>query len=320
MQKKLYGETQRATAENKMSDVVKTHRLNTAIQAMSLTEIRIMQLAIVDARETGKGLNADTPLRIKVSRYSEVFKVSMSTAYESIMSAEKTLFNRQFSFIDDKRKVKSRWIQQVIYDEGAIEIIFTTAVIKEITRIDGIVQKNLFSKYALEQTVLLKSGYSVRLYELLAQWITAKKTPVFELETFRGQLGLADNEYKAMSDFKRRILDLAVKEINEKTDLIVSYEQEKDGKTVTGFKFKVFKNKKVKACKKDELEFKELTAKQINFYASKLANHGGFGSANGNVGENALEFEDRIKMMLKDTANQKKWMKDLEFVGFNARQ
>lgn len=317
MQKNIYGETQRAKAENKMGDVVKTHRLNTAIQAMSLTEIRIIQLAIVDARETGKGLNTETPLRIKASRYSEAFKVSRSTAYEAIMSAEKTLFNRQFSFIDDNKKVKSRWIQQVIYDEGAIEITLTTAVIKEITRIDAIVGRKFFSTYALEQTASLKSGYSVRLYELLAQWITAKKAD-FELETFRGQLGLADNEYKAMSDFKRRVLDLAVKEINEKTDLIVSYEQVKNGKAVTGFEFKVFKNKK--ACKKDELEFKELTPKQIQFFGRQLANHSGFGSKHSNVGESLSDFESRIKEELKDPINQEKWLDTLKYVGFNAQQ
>ena len=58
--------------------------------------------------------------------------------------------------------------------------------------------------------------YSVRLYELLTQWKTAGKTPVFELSQFRGQLGLDDDEYKIMGNFKLRVLDLAVNEINEK--------------------------------------------------------------------------------------------------------
>ena len=40
-------------------------------------------------------------------------------------------------------------------------------------------------------------------------------------------MGLGDNEYNRMCDFKRRILDMAVQEINEKTDLTVSYTQEK---------------------------------------------------------------------------------------------
>ena len=52
-------------------------------------------------------------------------------------------------------------------------------------------------------------------------------------------MGLDDGEYKAMNDFKKRVLDLAVNEINEKTDLTVSYTQEKRGRTITGFKFTV---------------------------------------------------------------------------------
>ncbi|NEA10484.1 replication initiation protein, partial [Streptomyces sp. SID10692] len=68
-------------------------------------------------------------------------------------------------------------------------------------------------------------------------WRTVEKTPIFELEKFRGQLGLGVNEYKAMGDFKKRVLDLAVKQINEKTDVTVSYEQHKSGRSITGFSF-----------------------------------------------------------------------------------
>ena len=106
-----------------------------------------------------------------------------------------------------------------------------------ITRLDGAEQ--FFTQYLLSQTANLSSVYSVRLYELLIQWKTAVKTPVFELSLFRGQMGLDDGEYKAMNDFKKRVLDLAVNEINEKTDLTVSYTQEKRGRTITGFKFTV---------------------------------------------------------------------------------
>ena len=122
-------------------------------------------------------------------------------------------------------------------DEGAIEVCFTRLVVECITRLDGAEQ--FFTQYLLSQTANLSSVYSVRLYELLIQWKTAVKTPVFELSLFRGQMGLGDNEYNRMCDFKRRILDMAVQEINEKTDLTVSYTQEKRGRTITGFKFTV---------------------------------------------------------------------------------
>lgn len=220
--------------------VVKTNQLNSAVQNLDFSELRIIQLAIIDARETGTGLSTDTPLRIDGLRYAEAFKTTRQNGYARMKEAEETLFNRRFSFIDtDGRVVKSRWIQRVKYldDEGAIELVFTMDVVEAITRIDG--AEEFFTKYLLSQTANLNSVYSVRLYELLVQWKEAKKTPTFDLELFRGQLGLAENEYKLMSNFKKRVLELAVDEINEKTDLSVSYTQEKRGRRITGFKFAV---------------------------------------------------------------------------------
>lgn len=218
--------------------VVKTNRLNTATQNLSLSEIRLMQLAIVDARETGKGLSTDKPLTISASRYAEAFNVTRQTAYEAILKAEKTLFDRRFSFLDtDNRMVKSRWVQRVKYldDEASIEVILTFDVVNEVTRIDGYEQ--FFTQYLLEQTATLKSVYSVRLYELLVQWKTARKTPVFDIEVFREQLGVNSTDYERVYDFKKNVLDVAVKEINEKTDIQTSYDQVKRGRKIIGFKF-----------------------------------------------------------------------------------
>lgn len=220
--------------------VVKSNRLNSAIQNLTLPELRIIQLAIVDARETGKGLSTETPLRIDGLRYAEAFNTSRQNGYIRMKEAEETLFNRRFTFTDNKAKpIKSRWVQDVRYldDEGAIELCFTRAVVQAITRLDGV--EEFFTQYLLNQTANLNSVYSVRLYELLVQWKTAVKTPTFDLATFRQQLGLADSEYNRMCDFKRRVLDVAVNEINEKTDLTVSYSQEKRGRIISGFKFTV---------------------------------------------------------------------------------
>ncbi|WP_426138816.1 RepB family plasmid replication initiator protein, partial [Psychrobacter sp. TWR1-1-1] len=139
----------------------------------------------------------------------------------------------------DGKPVKSRWLQRVKYldNEAAIEVCFTYDVVTEISRIHGL--EKYFTQYLLQQTSQLKSIYSVRLYELLVQWKTAKKTPLFELKTFREQLGLGVNDYKIMGNFKARVLDNAVNEINEKSDLKVSYEQVKKGVAIAGFKFKV---------------------------------------------------------------------------------
>lgn len=73
-----------------------------------------------------------------------------------------------------------------------------------------------------------------------------KNTPVFELKLFREQLGLSDDEYTRMDNFKKRVLDSSVEEINDKSDVKVSYKQVKKGRTITGFKFKIMTKDKPK--------------------------------------------------------------------------
>ena len=228
--------------------VVKTNRLNQAFQVLTLAELHIVQLAIVDARETGTGFNSDTPLRLDALRYAEAFGTTRQNAYQRMKEAEDSLFNRRFSFYDEDGKlVKSRWIQQVKYldDQGAIELVFTTAVVQGISRIDGV--KEFFTQYLLSQTAHLTSVYSARLYELIIQWKTTGKTPVFELNNFRDQLGIGVNEYQRMHHFKARVLELAVDEISSKTDITVDYEQHKKGRVITGFSFKFKQKKKTEA-------------------------------------------------------------------------
>ena len=239
------------TRKKDMNEVIKTNRLNTVIQNLSLVELRLIQLAIVDCREKQEGLTADKPLFISAQRYADCFNVESHTAYEVLKGIEKTLFDRRFTFINERQnEVKSRWISQVEYHkgEGGISIIFTPAVVREITRIDG--YETAFTKFLLEQTASLNSVYSVRLYELLKQWLEAKKAS-FELELLRGQLGLGVNDYVRMSDFKKRVLDLAVNEINEKTDLKVSYTNIKQGRKIVGFNFKILEKPKPKKEKED---------------------------------------------------------------------
>jgi plasmid replication initiation protein len=137
--------------------VVKTNRLNQAFQVLS-SEFHIVQLAIVDARHYR--INYRHALRIDALRYADVFGTTRQNAYMRMKEAEETLFNRRFSFFDEDGKlVKSRWISQVKYldNEGAIEIVFTPAVVQGISRINGV--KEFFTQYLLSQTAQLKSVF-----------------------------------------------------------------------------------------------------------------------------------------------------------------
>ena len=298
--------------------VVKTNQLNSALQNLSLPEIRIIQLAIVDARETNTGLSTDKPLRIDAMRYAEMFETTRQNGYQRMKDAEENLFNRRFSYVDEQGNViKSRWIQQVTYldDEGAIELVFTLAVVKGISRIDG--AEDFFTSYLLEQTANMDSIYSVRLYELLIQWRQAQKTPIFELGNFRDQLGVEIGEYKRMGNFKSRVLDLAVQEINEKTDIKVSYEQVKKGRMIIGFKFKVSEKEKPSNTKKvgqqrdsataDMFTIEGLSDKQLRRITCNrqfIADYNHLVSSTSPAGQDPREWEFEMINRLKKDASQ----------------
>ena len=303
--------------------VVKTNRLNQAFQTLSLSEFHIVQLAIVDARHTGTGLSTDTPLRIDALRYAEVFGTTRQNAYQRMKEAEDSLFNRRFSFFDEDGKlVKSRWIQQVKYldDEGAIELVFTLAVVQGISKIDGI--KDFFTQYLLSQTAQLNSTYSARLYELLIQWRAIGKTPVFELATFREQLGIGVNEYKRMDHFKTRVLDLAISEISEKTDIEATYQQHKKSRSISGFSFS-FKQKKSKTKSLEnqtisgnlDLFSKKMTDSQRHLFSNKLSELPEMSKYSQGT-ESYPQFAVRIAEMLKDSEKLKEFAPMLEKVGY----
>lgn len=226
--------------------VVKDNRLIEASYSLGVVEQRLMLLAIVGARETGEGITPETLLTVRAEDYAKHFNVERHTAYEVLQEAVETLFNRRATVdVYDRRRDKMRpmvvrWVTAMQYEEqqACVTLRFGIEVVPLITRLE-----ENFTSYELQQIAGLKSAYAIRLYELLMQWKAAAKTPVFELQQFRKQLGLINGKYKTMINFKTRVLDLAVGQINEHTDITVSYEQHKKGRTITGFSF-AFKQKK----------------------------------------------------------------------------
>ena len=227
--------------------VVKDNALMNASYNLNLVEQRLILLAIIEARESGKGINANDPLIVHAESYISQFGVAKHTAYQALKDACKDLFARQFSYQERRRKgtinIMSRWVSQVGYmdNEATVELVFAPAVVPLITRLE-----EQFTKYDIEQISDLSSAYAVRLYELLICWRSAGKTPVIEMQEFRKRLGVLDSEYQRMDVFKKGVIDLAVNQINKHTDITVEYKQHKAGRVITGFSFSFTQKKQLK--------------------------------------------------------------------------
>jgi plasmid replication initiation protein len=220
--------------------VVKDNALIQASYLLDVVEQRLILLAIAEARETGMGINQNSLLQVHASAYINCFEVDRSVAYRVLKEASKSLFNRYVTYHDKNpkngrnRSFHCRWVDKIGYEDqsGLVYLRFTQEVVPLITRLE-----ENFTKYEIKQISKLTSSYAIRLYELIIQWRTTQQTPIFELSTFRNQLGLEPNSYTRMSDFKRNILDFSVAQINEHTDITVKYDQHKAGRVITGFSF-----------------------------------------------------------------------------------
>ena len=104
--------------------VVKDNALINASYNLDLVEQRLILLAIIEARQSGKGINANDPLTIHAESYINQFSAHRNTAYEGLKSACKALFSRYFTYQEPRGKaianIQSRWVSQIAYiDEQA---------------------------------------------------------------------------------------------------------------------------------------------------------------------------------------------------------
>ena len=94
--------------------------------------------------------------------------------------------------------------------------------------------KENFTQYELIYTLAMRSQYSVRLYELLKSY-QYKKQAVFDMDELK-RLLFAEN-YKLGKDFRKRVLEVATREINKLTDILVTYELIKVGRKFAEVEF-----------------------------------------------------------------------------------
>ena len=107
---------------------------------------------------------------------------------------------------------------------------------------------NLESRFVLAQldSILNLNGYySKRFYLLLAQYKKMQKCK-YDLIKLHKILSTPNSIQKLYSNFKSRVLDFSMNEINQNTELTVEYEEKKIGKSVNSLDFRIRKIDKLK--------------------------------------------------------------------------
>lgn len=221
--------------------VVQDNSLINSCYSLSLIEKRIILLAICQSSKDGVEINADNTITIHASEYMKVFDMQKQASYMALKEASNTLFDRYIptqglTALGNIKKLKIRWINLIGYsdNEGIIEIRFNPEIIPLLGYLKD---RASFTKYFLEDVAKMTSVHAIRLYELIIAWRTTHKTPLIKLEDLRLKLGIDEGKYKAIKDFKKYVLEVAINQINEHSNIRVEVEQHKKGRSISGFTF-----------------------------------------------------------------------------------
>ncbi|MBO3273453.1 replication initiation protein [Hymenobacter defluvii] len=143
--------------------------------------------------------------------------------------------------VEDDKEYRQIWMfQQIRYikGEGIIEFDLTKYVLPYLFQL-----KNNFTSYELAAALRLTSKYAKRIYQYCSQWKDVGETKKYDIEEFKKMLGLLDSKgnekMERISQLREKVLDVAVKQINEHTELNISYKLEKRGKTFKSILFTV---------------------------------------------------------------------------------
>ncbi len=105
--------------------------------------------------------------------------------------------------------------------------------------------KKNYLKYQLWNCLRLKSKNQIRMYEILKQYEAAKIRTI-SIKDLKDMLGIKETDYDRYVDFKKNVLEVCKKALQECTDIYFEYEPIKKGKKFVDIKFLIYKNKDFK--------------------------------------------------------------------------
>ena len=129
-------------------------------------------------------------------------------------------------------------LARMIEGEGICEYEFTPSLIPYLDR------PAQYAKFSLAMQAKFKSGYGLALYENCERYRNIGYTRAFDITTFRKLMGVGPSEYLEFFALKRRVIAIALKEVNQYADFTVVAEYEKKGRTIIAIRF-LIKNKQV---------------------------------------------------------------------------
>jgi plasmid replication initiation protein len=192
--------------------------------------------------------------------FAKIYGIDERGAYDQLLDVAKSLHNRKITIQNNKIKVTTSWISGFIEykdNSGKIGLWFSQPILPYLSEL-----KNQFTRYDLSNVSGMSSIYGIRLYELLMQWQMRGNREV-EIAWLK-EIFEIENNYTSISDLKKYVIEPAVKNVNNYSNLDVLHNYKKTGRNVTHIHFKFKEKEKKKKSSSSTRQVTNLTTVESN--------------------------------------------------------
>lgn len=171
----------------------------------------------------------------------EICQLSGESSYKEIKNITFSLVEKGIRIIDisdpnNKREIQVSWLSSADYYKGQVKLSFSPKLKPYLLQL-----KDKFTAINALDLMQFTSIHAIRIYELLKQYqdIGERTLTIEEIKECCGVNG----KLTKYSDFEKKILLIAKREINEKSDIKFEFERKKRIRKILAIKFIISKNK-----------------------------------------------------------------------------
>jgi plasmid replication initiation protein len=232
--------------------IVQHNHLIEARYHLTLQEKRLMCWLASQVKQTDEDFKEH---ELPIKEFAELIDVKGDHLYKTLDTITHKLMQKIITIRSLKKKgfAKAALLGGVEYYEGQgiIKLSFHPYLKPYMLQL-----KDRFTQISLGDVMGLKSVHAMRIYEVLKQYESIGNREI-SLSDLRDYCGIEEGKYKKFNDFKKDVLDRAKREINNKTDLLVGYEEIKTSRKVTSIKFTIKLNASYKNPKFENSKLKK---------------------------------------------------------------
>lgn len=215
-------------------------------QALKINSAKLIRAAIMQVVRDDTELK---PYIVTIPELADLLRVPRSNLYRDIDDITNDIISNPVYVCEEVygsggkrvRWIKIPWVTRCEYRSDVGVALKLNDELKPLL----LNLRDHYTQYALEEILAMKSVYSIRLYELLQSKIMSRSVPregaevEMSLDEIRECCGCTGKSYEVFANLRQRVIDVGVKEINQKTFYDVSYTAVKKRRSVSSVVFRI---------------------------------------------------------------------------------